>query len=360
MGNLKMWYDIFSKKAVNIQVETERIQLEEFLKWQNLALDPEVEYTIAFFDKGKMVATGSLGGKILKCIAVDEEYQNMGLSAKLVTDLIHEACSRGRTHLFIYTKPENKNIFSDLGFYPIAEVSSKVILMENRPNGIKNYLNQLMKEKNYSISDHLDNTGTGAVVVNCNPFTLGHQYLIEYAASRCKILHVFVLEEDKSIFPSVIRYRLVSEGVQHLDNVVVHQGKDYIISEATFPSYFIKEYQDIVETHALLDLEIFTRYISPSLEIQKRFVGEEPCCKVTAAYNSVMQENLPAQGIEVQVLPRLRDEGKAISASRVRELICEGRLSEVKKLVPNHTYEFLLSAEADGIIQQIQANHKKY
>lgn len=355
-----MWYDIFSKQAVNLQIEEERIQLEEFLKGQNLALDSEVEYTIAFFDKGKMVATGSLGGKILKCIAVDEEYQNMGLSAKLVTDLIHEACSRGRTHLFIYTKPENKNIFSDLGFYPIIEVPSKVILMENRSNGLKNYLNQLIKEKKNSISEKSESTGTGAVVVNCNPFTLGHQYLIEYAASKCEILHIFVLEEDKSRFPSAIRYRLVREGVQHIDNVVVHQGKDYIISEATFPSYFIKEYQDIVETHALLDLGIFTRYISPSLEIQKRFVGEEPCCKVTAAYNAVMQEMLPTHGIEVLVLPRLREEGKPISASRVRELIRGGRLAEVQKLVPKHTYEFLLSAEAEVIIEQIQANHKKY
>jgi [citrate (pro-3S)-lyase] ligase len=232
--------------------------------------------------------------------------------------------------------------------------------MENMPNGIKNYLNQIIKEKENIISANRDNQGIGAVVVNCNPFTLGHKYLIEYAASRCQILHVFVLEEDKSRFPSAIRYRLVREGVQHLDNVVVHQGKDYIISEATFPSYFIKEYQDIVETHALLDLEIFTRYISPSLEIQKRFVGEEPCCKVTAAYNSVMQEILPAHGIEVQVLPRLREEGKPISASRVRELIGEGRLSEVKEIVPNHTYEFLLSAEAEVIIQQIQANYKKH
>jgi [citrate (pro-3S)-lyase] ligase len=355
-----MWYDNFSKQAVNLQVEAERIQLEEFLKRQNLALDPEVDYTIAFFENEKMVATGSLGGKILKCIAVDEEYQNMGLSAKLVTDLIHEACSRGRTHLFIYTKPENKNIFTDLGFYPIVEIPTKVILMENRPNGIKNCLNQLIKEKKDSISDISNNTSTGAVVVNCNPFTLGHRYLIEYAASKCQILHVFVLEEDKSIFPSAIRYRLVREGVQHLDNVVVHQGKDYIISEATFPSYFIKEYQDIVETHAKIDLEIFKSYIAPSLEIQKRFVGEEPGCKVTAAYNSVMQEILPAHGIEVQIIPRLRDEGMPISASRVRELVGEGKLSEVKKLVPNHTYEFLLSAEAEVIIQQIQANHKKY
>ncbi|WP_251032675.1 [citrate (pro-3S)-lyase] ligase [Bacillus sp. ISL-7] len=350
-----MWYDNFSKQTINLQLHTERLQLEEFLNRQNLALDREVEYSIALIDRGKIAATGSLGGRVLKCIAVDEQYQSMGLSSAIVTHLIEEACSRGRTHLFIYTKPENKNIFIDLGFYPIAEVSSKVILMENRPYGVKNYLNQIIKEKRDFIPKNGDKKGIGAVVVNCNPFTLGHQYLIEYAASKCQLLHVFVLEEDKSVFPAAIRYRLVKEGVQHLHNVVLHQGKDYIISDATFPSYFMKEFQDIVETHAKLDLELFTRYIAPSLGIEKRFVGQEPCCKVTAVYNDLMQEILPAHGIEVQVLPRLQNDGHPISASRVRKLICEGRLSEVKHLVPETTYRFLLAPEAAGIFQKHQA-----
>lgn len=355
-----MWYQDFSKQPINFQLKAERIQLEEFLKKQNLDFDRQVEYTIALFDRGKIIATGSLGGRILKCIAVDEQYQNRGLSAAVVTDLIQEAYSRGRTHLFIYTKPENKNIFADLGFYPIAEVPSKVILLENRPFGIKNYLTEINKEKKNQLLENQDGKGVGAVIVNCNPFTLGHQYLIQYAAAKCQTLHVFVLEEDKSSFPAGIRYRLVKEGVQQLDNVVVHQGRDYIISDATFPSYFIKEFQDIVETHAKLDLELFTKYIAPSLGIQKRFIGEEPYCKVTAAYNTVMQEILPANGIEVELIPRMQDGGRPISASRVRELIREGKLSNVQTMVPETTYRFLLSHEAERIIQLIQADHKNY
>ena len=348
-----MWYDNFSKRTLNLHLRSEKIQVEEFLTKQNLDLDREVEYTVAFFDRGKMIATGSLGGRILKCIAVDEKYQNMGLSTAVVSDLIQKAYSKGRTHLFIYTKPENKNIFADLGFYLIAEVPSKVILMENRPFGVKNYLKEIRKGEKDQLLKNQDREGVGAVIVNCNPFTLGHQYLIEYAASKCQTLHVFVLEEDKSSFPAGIRYRLVKEGVHHLDNVVVHQGRDYIISEATFPSYFIKESQTIVETHAKLDLELFTKYIAPTLGIQKRFVGDEPYCKVTAAYNTVMQEILPVDGIGIEVLPRMEYGGQPISASRVRRLIREGRLSDVKKLVPETTYRFLLSDEAEETIQQI-------
>lgn len=351
-----MWYDNLSKHSTNLQSKAERLQLEEFLKKQNLSLDQQVEYTIALFDREKMVATGSLGGKILKCIAVDEEYKNMGLSGQLITDLTREAYSRGKTHLFIYTKPENKNRFSDLGFYPIAEVPSKVILMENRPSGIKSYLKEIIQEN----KERASKNHTGAIIMNCNPFTLGHQYLIEYAASQCQTLHVFVLQEDKSSFSSEIRYRLVKEGIKHLNNVVLHQGRDYIISDATFPSYFIKEEQDVVDTHARLDLELFTHYIAPALGIKKRLVGEEPYCKVTAAYNRVMQEILPRHGIEVQVIPRKMNQGQPISASRVRKLIREGNMYEVKKLVPKTTFEFLLSAEAKEIIQRINQDDKRH
>lgn len=351
-----MWYVILTEKIVNLEFDVETGQLEEFLKKQNLSLDRDIEYTIAVFDSEKMVATGSLGGRILKCIAVDEEYKNMGLAAKLVTRLVSEANSRGKTHLFIYTKPENKIIFSDLGFYPIAEVPSKVVLMENRPAGIKNYVKEIIQEKEQIIPNYGRGNRSGAVIVNCNPFTLGHQYLIEYAASKCHTLHIFVLDEDKSSFPSAVRYRLVKEGVKHLDNVVLHRGKDYIISDATFPSYFIKEYQDAVETHARLDLELFTSYIAPALGIQKRFVGEEPRCRVTSTYNSVMQKILPTRDIEVQVIPRLLSVTEPISASRVRELIHAGKLHEVKKLVPEITYQFLLSPEAEEIIKRIKGD----
>ncbi|MEH7118642.1 [citrate (pro-3S)-lyase] ligase [Neobacillus vireti] len=351
-----MWYGNFRKRTLNLHLKDERIQLEEFLTKLNLSLDNTIEYTIAFFDRENIVATGSLGGRILKCIAVDDQYQNMGLSTAVVSDLIQNAYSKGRTHLFIYTKPKNKNIFADLGFYLIAEVPSEVVLMENRPFGIKNYLKEINKGKKDSLLKNQDRESTGAVIVNCNPLTLGHQHLIEYAAAKCQTLHVFVLEEDKSSFPAVIRHRLVKEGVQHLDNVIVHQGRDYIISEATFPSYFIKESQKIVETHVKLDLEIFIKYIAPSLGIQKRFVGDEPYCKVTSAYNTVMQKILPDHGIGIEVVPRLEYGGQPISASRVRELIREGRLAEVEKLVPKPTYQFLLSNEAEGIIQQIHAD----
>lgn len=330
--------------------ENETARLGAFLNKQGLTLDKDIEYSMALTDSGRIAAAGSFTGRVLKCIAVDEEYKGRGLSARVVTHLVNEQYRRGRTHLFVYTKPENKPIFSELGFYPVSEVPSKVVLMENRVDGIKKYLEEISAGRKKGCF-------SAAVVVNCNPFTLGHQYLIEYAAARYNILDVFVLWEDKSGFPSETRYRLVNEGVQHIPNAVVHKGKDYIISEATFPSYFIKEYQDYVETHAKLDLTVFTDHIAPALGIVKRFVGEEPYCPVTSVYNCIMKEVLPAKGIDVEVVPRISHKGKAISASRVRELIQIGEMDKVKELVPETTYNYLISSEAEEIIKRIQSRN---
>ncbi|HBK69584.1 MAG TPA: [citrate (pro-3S)-lyase] ligase, partial [Firmicutes bacterium] len=153
---------------------------------------------------------------------------------------------------------------------------------------------------------------------------------------------------------------LIKEGVGHLPNVVLHKGGNYIISAATFPSYFIKEYQEQVETHARLDLEVFSKYIVPTLGISKRFVGDEPYCEVTAAYNRIMQEVLPACGVGVEVVPRLTYDGLAVSASRVRELIRMNKIDEVKGLVPESTYRFLLSSEAQEIIKHIQLSYQRH
>lgn len=321
-------------------------EVEEFLLKQELRFDKSIEYTVAVYDEGKMIATGSFEDRILKCIAVDDNYKGMGISNKIVSDLINEEYRRGNSHLFIYTKPRNYGIFEDLGFYKVAEVTNKVILLENNPYGIRNFIEEIKKKK-------VDGKVISTVVVNCNPFTLGHKFLIEKASRESDIVHVFVVWEDKSVFPSKVRYELVKEGLQHLDNVVLHKGEDYIISRATFPSYFIKKQDEMVKIHSLLDIEIFIKYIVPALGINRRYVGEEPLCPVTNVYNSTMKEILPSHEVQVIEVPRMSIGKDVTSASRVRRLIKEHKLSEVKALVPDTTYKFLSSKEAVPILAKI-------
>ncbi len=188
-----------------------------------------------------------------------------------------------------------------------------------------------------------DAAGTvGAVVVNCNPFTRGHRYLIERAARSCDTLYVFVLSEDRSFFPAADRMELVREGTRDLANVRVCPTGDYMISQATFPTYFIKDKARAPRMQLALDLAVFAGVFARELAITRRFVGTEPNCAVTASYNAAMHDYLPPRGIEVTELPRIEQNGEPISASRVRALLLAGDYEGLRPLVPDTTYEYLI------------------
>lgn len=184
---------------------------------------------------------------------------------------------------------------------------------------------------------------TGAIVMNCNPFTLGHRYLIEYAASRAEHLYIFAVEEDKSFFPFADRIELIRKGVADLKNVTVLPSGKFIISSLTFREYFGKAELQDKKIDASLDVQIFGQYIAPALGINVRFAGEEPFDKVTLQYNEQMKRILPSFGIEFVEVPRKEEGGAAISASRVRALLKEKKFEEIKALVPNTTYEYLVN-----------------
>lgn len=182
----------------------------------------------------------------------------------------------------------------------------------------------------------------GAIVMNCNPFTYGHRYLIEYAAKKMDSLYIFVVEEDCSFFKFADRIQMVKQGTKDLENVIVVPSGRWVLSNETLPVYFEKEQKQEAQVDASKDLEIFARYIAPPLGITKRFVGEEPTDKVTRQYNRQMQEMLGDFGIELEIIPRKELDGVAISASNVRRYMKEGNWEAVKRLVPETTYEILV------------------
>lgn len=298
----------------------------QFLAQNGLHDENDADFTVLALDEADTIlACGSLRETVLKQIAVCSKEEGSGLCAQIVTLLVEEAVRRGDSHLFLYTKPAHHALFASMGFSPIIQTES-ILMMENVPNGFASFLSSLPHP----------NGRVGAVVCNCNPFTLGHRHLIEYAAAHCDRLLVFVLSEDLSLFPADVRFRLVQEGVQDLGNVFVVQSRDYLISRATFPTYFLKDSVDADQARCDLDLQLFARGISPALHIAVRFIGEEPFDPITRKYNERMKAVLPAHGIEVVEIPRCRD----ISASRVRQLLKKGNLQDVKSLVPPCTYQY--------------------
>ena len=194
-----------------------------------------------------------------------------------------------------------------------------------------------------------ENSKNGSIVMNCNPFTLGHRYLIEYAASRVDYLYIFVVEENKSFFPFEDRYKLVKQGTADLSNVIVLPSGNFIISAVTFPGYFYKDNLKETKIDCSNDLNVFAQYIAPALNIKVRFAGEEPLDPVTRQYNEGMSEILPQHGMEFCEIPRKQDdEGVGvISASRVRKLLNEKDFEGLKKLVPQTTIDYLLTFKHD-------------
>ena len=306
----------------------------EFLKNAKLSCDEEVKETVLLWEDDKLIGTGSRDGNILKLIAILPEHQGEDLTSVLLSELRKAAFAEGFNHLFLYTKPENEKMFQSLFLYTIAK-TEKVLLMENRKNGINDFLAEICKEKS---------SGTvGAIVMNANPFTLGHRYLIENAAEKCDKLYVFVVSEDKSRFSTLDRTEMVKLGVSDISNVTVLPTGPYLVSSATFPTYFLKEREKATEVKCLLDAKIFVEYFAPKFSVNCRFVGTEPLSPMTNQYNITLKSELANNKIEVFEIPRLEVNGKVISASRVRELLDKDDTEGVKALVPNTTFEYLKS-----------------
>ncbi len=301
-----------------------------FLRRMGLEPDPDVRYTALLMEADRIAACGSRSGNVLKCIAVDPIYQGEGLTGTLLTHLRQEAFEAGYTHLFLYTKPRNRQLFEPLFFHPVAQTKD-VLLMENRRGGIREFLGKLDAPRTKG--------RIGAIVMNADPFTRGHQYLAEQAAKECDWLYVFVLSEDRGCFSAGDRMEMIRRGVAHLPNVTVHPTGQYLISAATFPSYFLKDRGTVDRAHCQLDLAVFAQWFAPRFGITHRFAGTEPNCPVTRAYNEEMARTLPGQGISFRLLARLEAEGSAISAGEVRRRL-QNR-ETIRDLVPGTTYDYL-------------------
>jgi [citrate (pro-3S)-lyase] ligase len=341
---------------VDFELEIRRIYLEDafekekllqLLQQEGLELDATIEYTMGIYKDNCLVATGSFYKNTLRCLAVDSEYQGLGLMNKVVSHLQAELAQRGEHHLFLYTKSSLGRLFKDLGFYEIACVENVVIFMENKPDGVARYKREMAKKK--VAADQV-----AAIVMNANPFTLGHQYLVEKTAQENEVVHLFVVSEEASIIPFETRYELIAKGVAHLPNVILHSAGAYMVSKSTFPSYFLNGEEAVVIAHAKLDLEIFLRHVVPTLGITRRYVGEEPYCKVTRTYIETMHLMLQANGVGCEIIPRLEVGSEAISASMVRACIRDNRLEDIKTIVPKTTYDFFKSERGQELIEKMK------
>ena len=343
-----------------LSVPSIRRKVENFLVRNDLRLE-EVDLYLAVLDgEGEILAGGGLHRDIIKCIAVSQQARSAGLSVPLVSRLISVAAERGFTNVKVFTKPGNRTVFESLGFRLLAE-APKAILMENG-RGLEDYCRYLQGHR-----------AAGVIVMNANPFTLGHRFLVEQAdfstrpsglgrndhvsvissgarRAESRNLAVIPVREDASRFPYEERLEMIRRGCDGLADVL--DGSDYQISSATFPTYFLKNLSEASETQMRLDLDLFGRHIAPALGATVRFVGSEPADPMTARYNALMKEILPSYGVRVVEIKRLKSSnGRFVTASRVRQQLDKGLFSAAKALTPASTWPFLMADLAERALR---------
>lgn len=353
-----------------LSLNSVRRRVEAFLAANGLRLAPLDRYVVVTRDEDgdEILAGGGLDGNVIKCVAVSESARSEGLMNILVSRLIVIAREEGRDSVKAFTKPENEGIFKSLGFGLLAS-APKAILMENGRGGLPEY-------KKYLAS--LARPGrNGAIVMNANPFTKGHRYLVEQAASQVDNLYVIVVKEDRSRFPYVERKAMIEAGCAGLDNVIVCEGSDYAISAVTFPTYFLKKLDDATDTQIALDLDLFVNHIAKPLGVTVRFAGSEPEDALTRRYNELMAEILPGTSVAVVrqahqpdselvkgsalrqarrpidfiEIPRLEQNGNPISATSLRRALDKGNLKEAMEYIPESSIPYLVADLAERALR---------
>jgi len=289
----------------------------------------DITETLGIYEDDKLVATGSYYENVLKYLAIDPKFQGGNTFNQLVSTLINELANQNIFHIFVFTKPQYQQSFVYLGFQVVAQTEYSTLL-ETGDYSIEQYIEELPKVSGKNIS---------AIVMNANPFTLGHRYLIEQASKVSDTVYVFVVAQDASLFKTSERMALIKAGTKDLKNVQVVNGGQYMVSFVTFPSYFIKSRSDVAIYQTQLDAQVFKR-IAKALKISKRFVGDEPYSPTTEIYNQSMQKILPPE-VELEILNRKAIDTDIISATKVRQAISDSNLAAIQKYVPETTFTFI-------------------
>ena len=334
-------------------IPRQRRQIEMFLQTNGLRYD-DVDYYAAIVDESsdEMIAGGGLKGSVIKCVAVADGHKGEAVANVIISHLIAKANAEGCQCVKLYTKPDNRQLFESLSFRLIAE-SPNAILMETGVGGIEKYSEELRVKSEELKNDEsvVSNARKpiGVIVMNANPFTLGHRFLVEQSSELVERLYVVVVREDCSMFSYNERKAMVSQGVRDIGNVVVVDGSDYAVSAATFPTYFLKQLSDATDTQIILDLDLYRRRIAPALGATIRFFGSEPTDPLTRRYNELMHQQLGEE--HVHEIQRKQQEGSAISASRVRKAMMEGCIWDAIQLVPPTTIPYIIGHLASMALQ---------
>ena len=317
------------KEAI-LDIEIEQVKI--FLASFGLRYEKDIDKTLYIEENGNIIATISKAKDIIKCLAISSNYQSENLSSVLVSKILEKMHEENIYSYMVFTKAIYENTFINLGFKKLVNTSNTVML-EGGVDSIEDAIKKMKVKINAEYGTITDDIKVGSIVMNANPVTLGHQYLIEQSIKENDLTLVFVVEEDNQEFDFQSRYGLVYLTCKKYENVVVLPASKYIVSKKTFPTYFLKE--DIVDKEiSLVDGLIFKNYFMKHLKIDRRYVGSEVKEKMND-YNMTLKEILEDKLI---LLERISLDDQVVSASHVRELLKEGSIEKALTYIPRECH----------------------
>ena len=295
-------------------------ELEVFLQSLRMEYDSSITYTLIKWDDEGIAATGSLDGRVLKCVGVRPDLRGTDLLQEVVGELTEKVREGGHEHVLLVTRPIHEERFLEMGFYTVEE-TDRLVLMEDRPDGMQEWVSKVP-----AAGDGIK----GVICANFDPITNGHLYLIQKAQLLCDKLYLFVTDDEKCTVPLADRLGMVASAVSNIPNVIVCPADDYQSGDIS----------DRVSCE--LDLKLFACKVAAPLGITHRFVGQEPYSPMTGKYNLYMKEILPQYGVSLVEFSRLRAGDKGyFSASTVRRLWEEKDFEALAEMVPHAALEYM-------------------
>ncbi len=333
-------YQIYEKVhsyAIDYEVRAVLVSAEDYVKLREVfqSIPLNAKDIVLFLQRGKgLEQIENIYGVNLN---LSEFFERRSMQKEWVWDIPMHTTPEGNTAIAqeIFQKII-KPAISDLEQEKDCEIWAGKMLTASAELEVNEWIDKIKRESGFA-----DGLRIGAVVVNCNPFTLGHRYLLETALKGVDCLYIFVVEEDQSFFSFEDRFQMVCEGTSDLENVKVVPSGKFVLSAKTFAEYFEKEYLQEETVDASKDIEIFCRYIAPGLGIKVRFVGEEKTDRVTWQYNRQMEKTLLNNGIDFVEIPRKEYNGKVISASIIRKLVKENSWEDMRYYLPESTRKII-------------------
>lgn len=317
-----MYIEKFIKNDKNLN------KLESYFKSYNLDLDSFDKLYLAYEDE-KIIASAGYYKNTLKLFTADSNYSYLNLFDKLLSILIKDMQKLNYKNIFVFTKKAYEDMFKSFNFIKLASAEKSTLLVRT----------EVEVESQIKNMADFNNPPYSSIVMNANPFTNGHEYLVKKALENSDRLIVFLVENDESYFPFALRKKIALANLKKYKNVYLVDSGDFIISSSTFPSYFLKE-NLINKDHAIIDSKIFRDYFVDSIGINARYLGEEPIDPSTKIYNETLKSIL-GEKIKVEIIPRLENNRGLISASTVRLLYKNAKFDEMKDYLSDITIDIL-------------------